>query len=75
MRQLIGLNVKAFIAELAVMATIALKVLMALNALMALMSLLALIAIVTLKANDYQMALIAALSLMTQIAYLPEQLL
>ena len=34
MRQLIGLNVKAIIAELAVMATMALKVLMALNTLM-----------------------------------------
>ena len=38
-----------------------LKVSMALNTLMALMLLLALIAIVTLKANDSQMALIAAL--------------
>ena len=57
---LIGFNVKALIAKLAVIATMALIVLMAL---IALMTLLALIAIITLKPNDSQMALIFVLSL------------
>ena len=48
---LIGFNVKALIAKLAVIATMALIVLMALIALM------------TLKPNDSQMALIFVLSL------------
>ena len=50
------------------MATMVLKVLMALNTSMALMMLLALIAIATLKANDFKMAFIPVLSLMTPLA-------